>query len=111
MLEAYTGTMARPIVNASSLSSNPFGGFGHLPSYNVQSIPMASSPFSYGIPNFTLQFSTAIPAIGPNASLILGGTTPYYTPFPFFRSHIPETNPNVGSFFVLNPRSNPSMTG
>jgi hypothetical protein len=27
--EAYTGTMAWPIVNALSLASNPFGGFGH----------------------------------------------------------------------------------
>jgi hypothetical protein len=31
----YTGTMARPVVNASSLASNPFGGFGHSLSYNV----------------------------------------------------------------------------
>jgi hypothetical protein len=51
--EAYTGTMAQPVVNASSLASNPFGGFCYSPSYNVQSIPMASSPFYYGMPNFT----------------------------------------------------------
>ena len=51
--EAYTSTMARPVFNASSLASNPFGGFSHSLGYNVQSIPMDSSPFSYGIPNFT----------------------------------------------------------
>jgi hypothetical protein len=33
--EAYTSTMSRSVVNASSLASNPFGGFGHLMSYNV----------------------------------------------------------------------------
>jgi hypothetical protein len=33
--EAYTGTMSQPVVNASSLASNPFGGFGHSLSYNV----------------------------------------------------------------------------
>jgi hypothetical protein len=27
--EAYTDTMAQPIVNALSLASNPFGGFFH----------------------------------------------------------------------------------
>jgi hypothetical protein len=109
--EAYTGTMARPVVNASSLASNPFGGFGHSPSYNVQTIPMASSPFSYGMPNFTSQFSTAIPAAGHNASLGLGGTTPPYTPSPFGGSHIPQVNPNVGSVPILNPGSNPSTAG
>jgi hypothetical protein len=109
--EAYTSTMARPVVNASSLASNPFGGFGHSLSYNVQSIPMDSSPFSYGMPNFTLQFLTAIPTSGPNASLRVRGSTPPYTPFPFGISHIPQMNPNLGSFPVLNPRSNPSMAG
>jgi hypothetical protein len=102
--EAYTGTMARPVVNASSLASNPFGGFGHSPSYNVQTIPMATSPFSYGMPSFTSQFSTAIPAAGHNASLGPGGTTPPYTPFPFGSSHVPQVNPNVGSVPFLNPR-------
>jgi hypothetical protein len=105
--EAYTGTMARPVVNASSLASNPFGGLGHSSGYNVQSIPMASSPFSYGMPNFTWQFSNAIPAVGHNASIGLGGTTPPYTPFPFGGSHIPQTNPNIGSIPALNLGSNP----
>jgi hypothetical protein len=79
--KAYTGTMARPIVNASYLASNPFGGLGHSSGYNVQSIPLASSPFSYGMPNFSSHFSTTIPSVGPNASIGLRGTTPPYTPF------------------------------
>jgi hypothetical protein len=111
VMEAYTGTMARPLVNASSLPSNPFGGFVHSPSYNVQTIPMASSPFSYGIPNFTSYFSTAIQAAGHNASLGLGGTTPPYTPSLFSGSHIPQANPNVGTIPILKPRSNACMDG
>jgi hypothetical protein len=109
--KADTGTMARPVVNASSLASNPFGGFGHLPSYNVQSITMASSQFSYGMPNFNSQFSTAIPGAGPNASLGLRGTTPPYTPFPFGGSHFPQKNPNIGSVPAFNPGSNPVTAG
>jgi hypothetical protein len=111
MLEAYIGTMARPVNNASSLASNPFGGFGHSSSYNVQTILMDSSLFSYGMPNFTSQFSTGIPAVGHNASLRLGGTTPPYTPSPSCGSHISQANPNVGSVPILNPGSNPSMVG
>jgi hypothetical protein len=72
---------------------------------------MACSPFSYGIPNFTSQFSTAILVVGPNAILGLGGTTPPYTPFLFGGSHIPQTNPNLGSVPFLNPGSNPSTAG
>ena len=109
--KAYTSTMAWPVVNASSLASNPFGGFGHSPSYNVQTIPMASSPFSYGMPNSTSQFSTTIPVVGHNVIFGLGGTTPPYTPFLFGGSHIPQANPNVGSVPILNPRSNPSTVG
>jgi hypothetical protein len=109
--EAYTGTMAWPIVNASSLASNPFGGFGHSLSYNVQTIPMATSSFSYGMPSFTSQSSTTIPAASHNASLGLGVTTPPYTPFPFGNSHVPQVNPNVGSVPFPNSGSNPSMAG
>jgi hypothetical protein len=47
-------TVSHPIVNAQPISMNPFWSLGHSPYYNVQSIPMASSPFSYGMPNFTL---------------------------------------------------------
>jgi hypothetical protein len=69
---------------------------------------MASSLFSYGMPNFTLQFSTTIPADGHITSLGLRGTTPPYTPSLFGGSHIPQENPNVGSVPNLNPGSNPS---
>jgi hypothetical protein len=72
---------------------------------------MATSPFSYGMPSFTSQLSTTIPAAGHNISLGPGGTTPPYTPFSFSSSHVPQVNPNVGSVPFLNPKSNPSMVG
>jgi hypothetical protein len=70
-------------VNVESTASNPFGSLGQSLGYNVQSIPMASNPFSYGMSNFTSQFSNSIPAAGPNANIGLGGTTSPYTPFLF----------------------------
>ena len=36
---------ACPILNAQPIAMNPFGSLGHSSGYNVQSIPMASSPF------------------------------------------------------------------
>jgi hypothetical protein len=66
--EAPIIIVSRPIDNAKPISMNPFGSLGHSPD-NVQSIPMASSPFSYGMPNFTSQFSNSIQVVGPNASI------------------------------------------
>jgi hypothetical protein len=108
--KAYTSTMDWLAVNDSSLASNPFGGLGNSSGYNVQSVPMASSPFSYGMPNFMSQFLTSIPATGPNTSFGLGETTPPYTPFPFGGSHIPQANPSLGSVPFVNPGSNPSTS-
>jgi hypothetical protein len=93
------------------LSSKSFGSLGHSPSYNVQSIPMASSPFSNGIPNFTSQFSNSIPVVGPNDSEYLGGTTPPYTPFLIGGSKIPQMTPNMGGIPSFNPMSNPLSYG
>jgi hypothetical protein len=72
---------------------------------------MATILFSYGMPSFTSQSSTAIPAASHNTSLGLGGTTPPYTPFPFGSSHVSQANPNVGSAPFPNPGSNPSTIG
>jgi hypothetical protein len=104
-------TMAQPIVNAQATASNPFGCLGHSPSYNAQSIPMASSPFSYGMPNFTSQFSNSIPTAGPNASVGIGGSTPPYIPFSFGGSQIPQMTPNMGGILAFNTGSNPPTSG
>jgi hypothetical protein len=47
--EAPIINVSRPIVNTQPISTNPFGSLGHSPGYNVQSILMESSPFSYGM--------------------------------------------------------------
>jgi hypothetical protein len=83
----------------------------HSPGYNVQSIPMASSPFSYGMPNFTSQFSNSIPVGVPNASVGLGSSTPPYTPFSFGGSQIPQMTPNMGGMPTFNIGSNPPTSG
>jgi hypothetical protein len=100
-------TSTRPIVNNQPISMNPFGSLCHSLGYNVQSILMASSPFSYGMPNFTSQFSASIPTAGLNTSIGLGGTTPPHTPFSFGGTHVSQKNPTVGGFPPFNPRSNP----
>jgi hypothetical protein len=72
---------------------------------------MASSPFSYGMPNFTSQFSSSIPAAGPNASIGLGGSTSPYTPFSFGGSQIPQMTPIMGGIPAFNLGSNPPTSG
>ena len=62
-------TYSHPIVNTQPITMNPFGTLCHSPGYNVQAIPMASSPFSYCMSNFTSQFATSIPTSSPNIVL------------------------------------------
>jgi hypothetical protein len=109
--EASIITMDCPIVNVEDTTSNPFGYLGHSPGYNVQSIPTVSSPFSYGMPNFTSHFSNSIPAADPNASIGLGGSTHPYTPFSFGGSQITQMTPNMGGIHAFNPRTNPPTSG
>jgi hypothetical protein len=104
-------TYARPIVNTQPIAMNPFGSLGHSPSHNVQSIPMVSSPFSYGISNFTSQFSNSILVASMNASIGLGGTSPPDTPFSFGGTHVPQKNPTIGGFPPFNLGSNPITFG
>jgi hypothetical protein len=101
-------TMAQPIVNAQATTSNPFGSLGHSPGYNVQSIPMDSSPFSYGMPNFTSHFLNSILATSPNGNIWLGGSTPPYTPFSFGGSQIHQMTPNMGGIPDFNPEDQSS---
>jgi hypothetical protein len=109
--EAPIITISSPIMNTQPISTNPFGSLGHSPSYIVQSIPMASSPFSYGMLNFTSQFSNSIPVTGPNDNIRIGGITPPYTLFSFGGSHIPQTTPTMGGIPTFNPMSNPIASG
>jgi hypothetical protein len=106
VLEASIITVSHPIVNTQPIATNLFGYLGHSPGYNVQSIPMGSSHFFYGMPNFTLQFSNSIPMAGTNDSIGLGGTSPPYTPFLFGSTHVPQMNPTTRAIPPFNPGSN-----
>jgi hypothetical protein len=106
LLEAPIINVAYPILNSQPISTNPFGSLGHSLGYNVQSILMASIPFSYGMPNFTSQFSNSTPVVGPHASIGIGGTTPPYTLFSFGGSQIPQTTPTMGGIPSFNTGSN-----
>jgi hypothetical protein len=109
--EAPIITDAHHIVNTQPISTNPFGSLGHSLGYNIHSILMASSPFSYGMSNFTLQFSNSIPVVGPYSSIGIGGKTPPYNSFSFGGSQIPQINPTMGDIPCFNPRSNPIASG
>ena len=56
--EAPIITMDRPIVNSQATASSPFGSLGNSLSYNVQSIPMDSSPFFMVCPTSFRSFQT-----------------------------------------------------
>jgi hypothetical protein len=104
-------TIARPIVNAHATTLNPFESLGHSPGYNVQCIPMDSSPFSYGMSNFTSQFLNSIPTIGPNDCIGLGGRAPLYTPFSFGGYQILQRITNMGGMHAFNLGSNLPTSG
>jgi hypothetical protein len=106
-LEAPIITSSHPIVNTQSIAMNPFATLCHSPGYNVQSITMASSLFSYCMPNFTSQFSNSILASSMNTRIFLGATTPPHSPFSFGGTHFPQMTPIVGGIPPLNPKSNP----
>jgi hypothetical protein len=102
-------TPLRHVVNTQPIVTNPFGSLFSSFGYNTQSILLASIPFSYGISNFTSQFSSSIPASNSNPSIGLGGMAPLHIPLSFGGVHIPQKNPTVGSLPPFHPRSNPSL--
>jgi hypothetical protein len=100
-------THAHPIVNTKPIATNPFGSIFHSLGYNIQSIPTTSIPFSYGMPNFTSQFSSSILDSTPNTSIGLGGMAPPHTPFSFGSAHIPQTTPIIGGLPPFHSGYNP----
>jgi hypothetical protein len=102
-------TLVWPIVNTQPIVTNLFGPLLHSLSYNTHSIPMASIPFSYGMSNFTLQFSSSIPTYNLNTSIGHGGMAPPHIPFSFGGSHIPQITPTVRSLPPFHPGSNTSL--
>jgi hypothetical protein len=102
-------TPIQPMVATQPIVTIPFGSIFDTPRYNTQSIPSASSHFSYGMSNLTLQFSSSIPATNTNPSIGLVGMAPPHIPLSFGGAHIPQTTPTVGSQPPFHPGSNPSL--
>jgi hypothetical protein len=102
-------TLVRLVVNTKTIIMSPFGSLFSSSGYNTRSIPSASSPFSYGMLNFTSQFSSSIPTSNLNPIIGLGGMAPPHIPLSFGGAHIPQTNPMVGSLPPSHLGSNPSI--
>jgi hypothetical protein len=69
---------------------------------------MTYIPFSYGMPNFTSQFSSSIPTSNHNPSIGLGGMAPPHIPHLFGAANIPQKTPTVGIQPPFHPVSNHS---
>jgi hypothetical protein len=82
-------TPIQPMVATQPIVTKPFGSIFGTPRYNTWSIPSASRPFSYGMPNLTSQFSSSIPTTNTNPSIGLGGMAPPHIPISFGGAHIP----------------------
>jgi hypothetical protein len=75
----------------------------------LQSIPLVSNPFSFGMPNMMSQLSSSIPTTNANPSFGPRVMAPPHAPLSFGGGHIPQTNPTVGGQPPFSSRSNPSL--
>jgi hypothetical protein len=98
----------QPMVSAQSMGMNPFVFLSGTPNHSTQSMPWASNPFSFGMPDMTSHLSSSILTSNVNPSFGSGGTTPPYTPFSFGGGHIPQPTPTVGGWNPPSSRPNPS---
>jgi hypothetical protein len=97
------------MVATQPIVTNPFGSlFGTL-GYNAQSIPLVSNPFSFGMPNMTLQLSSSIHANNTNPSIGPRGMAPLHIPLLFGVAHIPQMTPTTRIQPPFPPGSNPSL--
>jgi hypothetical protein len=76
--------------------------------HSTQSMPWASNPFSFGMPDMTSHLSSSVSMSHVNPSFGSGGTTPPYTPFLFGGGHIPQPTPMVGGWNPPSSGPNPS---
>jgi hypothetical protein len=92
------------------MGMNPFRYIFGMSSHDSRSIPSASNPFSFGMPDMTLQLSSSISTNNVKPSFRFGGMTPPYVPFSFGGGHIPQENPKVGGWNPPSSGSNPSFS-
>jgi hypothetical protein len=110
ILEAPSSNATQPMVSAQPMGTNPFVFPYGMPNHSTQSIPSATNPFSYGMPDMTSHFSSSVSLSHVNPSFGSGGMMPPYTPFSFGGGHIPQSNPTVGGWNPPSSGPNPSFT-
>jgi hypothetical protein len=103
VLEVPIITPIQPMVATQLIVTNSFGSIFGTPRYNTQSIPMTSSPFSYGMSNVTSQFFSSILVNNTNPSIGIGGMASLHIPLSFGGAHIPQTTPTAGSLPPFHP--------
>jgi hypothetical protein len=109
VMEIPSSTTTQLVGSTQPIGTNPFGSLFGMPSYNSQSIPSVSNPFSFDIPNMMSQLSSSIPATNVNPSFGLRGMDPLYNPLSFGAGHIPKMNPTSGGFPPLSSGPNPNL--
>jgi hypothetical protein len=102
MSKALSSSATQPIISSQPMGTNPFIFPYNMPNNDSQSIPLASTPFSFGVPNMALHFSSSVSTDNMNPSFGSRGTMPPYVPFSFGGGHIPQATPTVGGW---NPPS------
>jgi hypothetical protein len=97
------------MVSSQPMRTNPFVFPGGSPDHSTQSMPWASNPFSFGMPDMTSHLSSSVSMANVNPSFGSGGTTPPYVPFSFGGGHIPQVTPTVGGWNPPSSGPNPSF--
>jgi len=88
--EVPASSATKPVSSTGPRGTNPFRSLFGMSIHNSQSIPLASNPFTFGMPNMMSQLSSLIPTANANPSFGPGGTIPPYAPFSFGGGHIPQ---------------------
>jgi hypothetical protein len=107
--EVPSSSATQPVSSTQPTGMNPFRSLFGMSSHDSQLIPLASNPFSFGMPEMTSQISSSFSTTSVNPSFGYGGTMPNYFPFSFGGGHIPQENPTVGGWNPLSFPPNPSL--
>jgi len=91
------------------MRNNHFIFPGSSSDHNIQSIPEASNPFSFGMPDMNSHWSSSVSMANVNHSFGSGGTPPPYVPFVFGGGHIPQPIPMVRGWNIPSSKPNPSF--
>ena len=81
--EISTFSATQPVSSNQTKRTNPLRSLFGMPREYSQSIPSASNPFSFGMPDMMLQISSFASTTNVNPSFGSGGMTPPYGTFSF----------------------------